>query len=148
MLHILRSRNIHTLAEFAASNVMLAFDYDGTLAPIAARPELARMRRPTRRLLSAVSRRYPAVVISGRSREDLMRRVGSVPVWHISGNHGLEPWGEQPKYHAQVRSWVDELQARLGHLRGVEIEDKAYSITVHFRHAPDDRRALGLSGGW
>jgi trehalose 6-phosphate phosphatase len=35
---------------FAWSNVLLAFDYDGTLAPLVAAPHRARMRVSTRRL--------------------------------------------------------------------------------------------------
>ena len=44
---------VAVLAGFAASNVLLAFDYDGTLAPIAPTPARARMRATTRRLLTA-----------------------------------------------------------------------------------------------
>ena len=61
------SRPTHDLLEtFAWSNVLLAFDYDGTLAPIAARPEDAHMRPDTQALLTSVARAYPTVVISGR----------------------------------------------------------------------------------
>ena len=51
MADILAPRNRAILADFAASNVLLAFDYDGTLAPIASTPAQARMRASTRRLL-------------------------------------------------------------------------------------------------
>src|SRR5688572_28246449 len=98
MLHILAKRHIQKLAEFASSNVLVAFDYDGTLAPIVADPALARMRPGTRRLLASVARRYPCVVISGRARHDVLSRVGGVPVWHVSGNHGLEPWAQNAEY--------------------------------------------------
>ena len=73
--NILTPRNLHTLASFAASNVLLAFDYDGTLAPIAATPSAARMRAETRRRLARISERYPCVVISGRTLEDLEKRL-------------------------------------------------------------------------
>src|SRR5581483_12084952 len=79
MRHILAERHQPTLAGFASSNVLLGFDYDGTLAPIVADPAAARMRPSTRRLLASVARRYPSVVISGRARRDLVRRVGAVP---------------------------------------------------------------------
>jgi trehalose 6-phosphate phosphatase len=142
MTHILAKRHIHTLAEFASSNVLLAFDYDGTLAPIVPDPATARLRRGTRRLLAAVAARYPCVIISGRSRADLARRIGEVPVFHLSGNHGLEPWAQSEQYARRVRRWVGQLSARLAAFPGVVIEDKTYSVTVHYRHAARQRRTV------
>jgi trehalose 6-phosphate phosphatase len=142
---ILSKRHAHVLAQFAASDVLVALDYDGTLAPIVSTPREARMRPRTRQLLSAVARRYPCVVISGRARDDVTARVSSVPVWHVAGNHGLEPWGEQAAYAARVRNWLRKLHRRLapldGVLDGVAIEDKTYSLTIHFRRAKQKNRA-------
>jgi trehalose 6-phosphate phosphatase len=140
--HILAKRHRTRLADFASSNVLLAFDYDGTLAPIVADPLAARMRPATRRLLTAVARRYPCAVISGRSRRDLITRVGSVPLFHLSGNHGLEPWAEDAAYRDRIRDWVRGLRARLAAHDGVVVEDKVYSVTVHYRQARHRRRAL------
>jgi trehalose 6-phosphate phosphatase len=142
MVHILAKRNLHKLAEFASSNVLLAFDYDGTLAPIVSEPKSARMRAATRRLLTEVARRYPCVVISGRARDDVIRHVGNVPVWHVSGNHGLEPWGQDARYRIQVDRWVRRLKQQLSGHEGVAVEDKQYSVTVHFRNASQRRRAV------
>lgn len=142
MLNILAKRNVHTLAAFTSSNVLLAFDYDGTLAPLASEPGLARMRPTTRRLLTSVASRYPCAVISGRSREDLAKHVKGVPVIHLSGNHGLEPGAQDPRYRAQVRDWIRQLWSHTATLDGVVIEDKTYSLTVHYRHARRQREAL------
>ena len=142
MTDILASRNQRVLARFAASNLLVAFDYDGTLAPIVSAPERAHMRPITRRLLTGVAERYPCVVISGRGRDDLIRRLGDVPVVHVSGNHGLEPWAEEPRYVRQVRRWVQLLSPRLAPFRGVVIEDKIYSISIHYRAARDKQHAL------
>jgi trehalose 6-phosphate phosphatase len=138
---ILSKRNAHVLARFAASDVLVALDYDGTLAPIVSTPRKARMRPRTRQLLAAVARRYPCVVISGRTRDDVTARVSSIPVWHVAGNHGLEPWGEQEAYAAKVRQWVRKLRGRLAGMAGVAIEDKTYSVTVHYRTAKQKERA-------
>ncbi len=139
MFHILSPRHIHRLADFASSNVLLAFDFDGTLAPIVSDPAAAKLRPATRRLLSAVAARYPCVIISGRARHDLARRVRSVPVFHLSGNHGLEPWAQSASYAERVQRWVRQLRARLASIQGVTIEDKTYSVTVHYRNAPRPR---------
>ncbi len=141
MLHILAPRHVHTLNDFAASNVLLAFDFDGTLAPIVPEPSAARMGSSTRRLLAAVARRYPCIVISGRARHDLLKRIGALPVFHVAGNHGLEPWGQSAAYASLVHDWVHQLAARLGGYDGLVIEDKTYSVAVHYRRAPSQRRA-------
>jgi trehalose 6-phosphate phosphatase len=154
MPYILNKRHLPTLAHFAASNVLLAFDFDGTLSALAPTPAEARMRPLTRRLLSAVAERYPCAVISGRSRADLARRLARVPIWHVAGNHGLEPWGERERYAGRVRRWMQPLSAQLAACEGVVIEDKTYSLTVHYRQARNRRRAIeaiaravrGLSG--
>ncbi len=138
---ILSKRHARVLAQFAASDVLVALDYDGTLAPIVSTPRKARMRPGTRRLLAAVAQRYPCVVISGRARDDVTARVSSVPVWHVAGNHGLEPWGEDASYAARVRAWVRKLRRGLAGVEGVTIEDKTYSVTLHFRQAKKKDRA-------
>jgi trehalose 6-phosphate phosphatase len=142
MPHILSGRNEPTLAHFTSSNVLVAFDYDGTLAPIVSNPAEARMRPKTRRLLAAVAKRYPCVVISGRSRDDVASRVDSIPIWHVSGNHGLEPWGQDITFAARVREWVEKLRRRLDGMPGVVVEDKTYSVTIHYRRSRQKARAL------
>src|SRR5574339_145831 len=52
---ILSKRNAHVLARFAAADVLVALDYDGTLAPIVSTPRKARMRPRTRQLLAGFS---------------------------------------------------------------------------------------------
>jgi trehalose 6-phosphate phosphatase len=144
MPHILTHRSIATLAHFASSNVLVAFDYDGTLAAIASSPTRARMRVRTERLLRAVAERYPCVVISGRMRADIARRIERVPLWHVAGNHGVEPWGEGERevYASRVRGWMPALKRWLAAHEGVVIEDKTYSVTVHYRHARRKRLAM------
>lgn len=141
MTDILAPANLGVLERFALSNVLVAFDYDGTLAPIVQLPDQARMRSVTHRLLRMVARRYPCIVISGRRREDLAVRLGDVPVLHLAGNHGLQPWAEQAHYTVLVRGWVRQLDSSLEQAEGVVIEDKMYSVSVHYRGAADKRRA-------
>ena len=70
MQNILSKANRELLEQFAWSNVLLAFDFDGTLAPIVDDPERACMRAKTRRQLEQAAELYPTIVISGRSQED------------------------------------------------------------------------------
>jgi trehalose 6-phosphate phosphatase len=140
--HILDDAHRPTLAAFALSNVLLAFDYDGTLAPIAASPQRARMRPQTRELLASVARLYPCVVISGRALDDIARRLSGVPVWHVFGNHGLEPFAGERRSEQPTRAWVRKLRRDLAHHPGVVVEDKRLTVTVHYRGARDRARAL------
>jgi trehalose 6-phosphate phosphatase len=142
MQHILAKRHLPALADLVASNVLVAFDFDGTLAPIVRDPAAARMRRSTRRLLGRVACRYPCVVISGRMRLDLAKRIRSLSIVHLAGNHGLEPWGQHEAYRALVREWIQRLEPRLAGISGVVVEDKTYSLTVHYRNARRPSQAL------
>ena len=130
------------LAGFALSNVLLALDYDGTLAPIAPRPEEASLRPETRARLIEVAQLYPCIVISGRALDDVSARLEGVPFWHMFGNHGLEPAPADVPYAGLVHDWVTRLAEILPPGLGVVVEDKRHSITLHYRHAPDKSRAI------
>ena len=139
---ILAPEQLRVLSGFALSNVLLALDYDGTLAPIAPTPQRARMRPETRHLLTQVARLYPSVVISGRALSDVEKMLDGIPLWYLFGNHGLEPATAPPRHRAKVREWIRRLRPRLHKDLGVTIEDKTDTITLHYRHAPDRRRAI------
>jgi len=139
---ILAARHIATLRTFTRSHVLLAFDYDGTLSPIAPTPERARLPAHTKHLLVRVAKKYPMVVISGRALADISERVSGIGVQHIFGNHGLEWSGGASRPHAHVRRWVHQLTEQLSDHRGVVVEDKTHSVSVHYRSAPDQEAAL------
>jgi len=153
-LDILSPRQRQMLAGFALSNVLLAFDYDGTLAPIAETPRAARMRQRTRDLLARVSRRYPCVVISGRALHDIERRVEAIPLWYVFGNHGFEPASPDQPPRGRIAAWLETLRTELPSEPGVVIEDKSHTLTIHYRAAPDrasaaaaiDRAVQSLTG--
>jgi trehalose 6-phosphate phosphatase len=140
MKYILARANRPVLRQFARSRVLLAFDFDGTLAPIVARPERAAMRDSTRALLDAVSARYPCVVISGRARSDVVRRLAGVAAIDVVGNHGIEAWLTSARRLRSVRRWPGLLEEGLATLRGVQIEDKGYSVAVHYRHSREKQK--------
>ena len=146
MISILSAAATRALAAFASEEVVLGFDFDGTLAPIAASPSRARMRATTCSLLQRVAVQYPCVVISGRSYADISRRVRGIPVRAVFGNHGIEPFWTTGGHAATVKGWVPVLQSRLSDVPGVIVEDKQYSIAIHYRRASNrarTRRAIG-----
>jgi trehalose 6-phosphate phosphatase len=132
-----------SLTRFLSSRVLLAFDFDGTLAPITTNPDDARMRRRTLGVLERVCRVYPCAVISGRRHADVLARLEGLPVRHVLGNHGAEP-GPTPVGGAEgVAAVLDLLSRQLATMddSGIEIEDKAYSVAVHYRRAENRRAA-------
>ena len=143
--NILAKANRRVLEHFAKSIVVLAFDYDGTLAPIVADRNRAYMRPVTRTLLEQLARRYPCTIISGRARRDVSRLLAGIQVSCIVGNHGLE-WGrpspDSERIAREVRKWRPMLEERLATFRGVTIEDKRFSLTIHFRKSPEKRKAV------
>jgi trehalose 6-phosphate phosphatase len=83
-------------------------------------------------------------VISGRRVDDLAKRLQRVPLWHLVGDHGFESRGTSGASSAQVRGWVAQLRSQLPEQKGLVIEAKRNSITVHYRHVRDKRRVLEL----
>jgi trehalose 6-phosphate phosphatase len=141
MRHILARANIDILRQFAWSKVLLAFDYDGTLAPITDDPASARIQPGTLRLFRDVARRYPCVVISGRSHKDICRHLAGVDVAAVIGNHGIDLSRYDGPLLRRVRGWIIKLERDLAGLRGVVIEDKVVSVAVHYRQSRAKRRA-------
>lgn len=142
MKDILAQVNRDILEQFAWSRVLLAFDYDGTLAPIVNDPDRAPMRETTRRLLAQLAERYPCIVISGRSRTDVGRWLQGIRLKQIVGNHGVEPWEATRPLMNEVRRCAPHLGERLSSLKGVRIENKVYSISVHYRQSREKKKAL------
>jgi trehalose 6-phosphate phosphatase len=130
------SRPNHNLLEvFGGSKVLLAFDYDGTLAPLVEAPAHAIMRPATRRLLRRASTLYPCVVITGRARADAIGRLRDIERCRVVGNHGAEPSRHEQAVRRRVQQWLPVLKAQLSGRQGVVIEDKGLSVAVHYRQA-------------
>jgi trehalose 6-phosphate phosphatase len=138
---ILSRANRQVLARFSRVDVLLAFDFDGTLARIVRDPAAAAMRASTRALLATLAERQPCVVISGRRRSDVARRVRGVRVAEVVGNHGIEPSLVGARIRREVQRWAPILDARLTGMPGVRIEDKGYSVAVHYRLSVERARA-------
>ncbi len=128
----------------AATHVLLAIDFDGTLAPIVDNPDKASLEPRTAQVLRALTLQdnVSVALVSGRKVSDLKRRIGLDLVY--AGNHGLEISGmglsfRHPRAEA-LRNSVSAICTRLGHqlrsIPGVLIENKVLTGTVHFRNAP------------
>jgi trehalose 6-phosphate phosphatase len=139
------------LAELAdrPGDAAVLLDVDGTLAPIVARPELARVPEATRAELRRLDGRYALVAcISGRMGEDAKRMVGvDGPVY--VGVHGLELASEAEHWRGPLHEFAESVQwpvedkglAVVFHYRGVDDED---AVLERLRDVAADARELGL----
>ena len=128
-----------------AGRVLLLFDYDGTLTPIADRPDLAVLAQGTKALLSRLSRdeRFILGIISGRSLDDVRGKVGLGGLVY-AGNHGLEIQGPGLEFtHSaaeKLRGTLGRVYARLrmelADAPGVILEDKGLTLSLHYRLTP------------
>ncbi len=124
--------------------LLLLLDYDGTLVPFTATPELARPDAALIHLLRSLAGRPDTEVhiVSGRGREALEQWIGSLPIW-LHAEHGF--WSRQPgqaewtpaaDIHA---SWREPVLAILRDITartpGSLIEVKAVAIAWHYRMA-------------
>jgi trehalose 6-phosphate phosphatase len=137
MRNALGSGGRERLAALMAERPLVGFDFDGTLVALSEHPGEVGLTAETRALLTRLAERLPVVVITGRSRGDVSARLEGVPLFGIAGNHGVEPFGESPEVIALVAQWHDSLLRDLSKWPGVSIEDKRFSLTVDYRHAPD-----------
>lgn len=128
------------LEALVRGKVLLAFDYDGTLAPIVASPRRAHMRDSTRALFGELAQRLPCAVIAGRAREDVLTFLDGVRPALVLGDHGASLGAPGPGLEL-IREWRAELDERLETLPGVVIEEKPYSLAIHYRSCPDPHTA-------
>lgn len=123
-------------------SLALFLDFDGTLVPIAPRPEEAWLTSDLRGLLRRLSRRVPVAIISGRSLADIRSRVGVKEIVYV-GNHGLEIDGCGLRYRMKdADSWRRslkilgrQLRENLEILPGIFVEDKGCTLSIHYRLA-------------
>jgi trehalose-phosphatase len=131
------------LAAFARRRLLVALDFDGVLAPLVETPEAARVPAATRRLAHRVATLYPAVVISGRWRSQLVDRLPDVAFARLIGTFGYQPRDHagHPEVKALIHRWAGELAHVCAADHGIVIEDKVFSLAVHYRHARNRRDA-------
>jgi len=131
------------VATLMAGAPLLAFDFDGTLAPIVAHPDDARIAPDIARHLGVLAEHLPVAVITGRSVADVTPRLQFTPRF-IIGSHGAE---DPDLRDTDGDAALAELRAHLAGATtslvgaGVSIEDKQHSIALHYRRAPDAQAA-------
>jgi len=133
----------------AGRPVLVAVDFDGTLAPIVSHPQrvhvpgrtLTELKRATRH------RGVRVAVLSARPLRDLARYLPLRGLLRVA-QYGVEGGVRDPKRLEIIRSRVADLRARLeavaAQVAGASIEDKRLTIALHYRDVAPSRRAALL----
>ncbi len=131
--------------------LLVASDYDGTIAPIVSDPTQARPRREAMVALRTLAElpHTAVALISGRSLADLAELSGDPDGVHLVGSHGSEfdlgfadmisP--EARKVHAHVS---DTLHGIAKKYKGCFVEVKPASVALHYRNAGEADGAAAL----
>jgi trehalose 6-phosphate phosphatase len=131
--------------------VLIGLDFDGTLAPIAPRPDLAVADPRALRLVEDLARRprLRVAIVSGRALADLRRHIGELPEVVLIGEHGNDT-GHVARPQASLMAAVEfarSLGARFPH---ATIEEKPSSVALHTRALETDAtdRLTGEVRSW
>jgi len=144
-----------------AQPIALFLDYDGTLTPIVARPELAVLAGDMRTELERVAARCFVGIISGRDLADVRAMFGgdesadrsgggATEADHLwfAGSHGFDvaaPDGTRTEFeeaHAHLDALgaaADDLERALVDIPGAWVERKRFAVATHFRQVDDAR---------
>jgi len=136
----------------AGRHLLLLFDFDGTLCAFDPDPDNVYLTETVRTFLGSLASKPASTVgiISGRRLPDLHKRARIAPEIYLAGFHGLEieAPGEafmHPEAAAAtplVRAIAESMRPDLPSLPGVFIEDKVFSIALHYREAGATVRAI------
>jgi trehalose 6-phosphate phosphatase len=117
-----------------AEHAGIFLDLDGTLAPIAATPDVAYVLPEVPGVLARLVRQLAVVaVVSGRRSEEV-RRIVRVEGVEAVGTHGLE---DQPPMPPEVLRRIEEVASSVG----AWVETKGAAAAVHFRGLADAEAA-------
>jgi trehalose 6-phosphate phosphatase len=130
-----------------SKHILFLTDYDGTLTQIVEKPELAVLSDEIRQLLQDLARQRNITigVISGRALADLKEKVSLSGIIY-AGNHGFEiegpgwvftnPIAEEIRPFFRIIHQV--LTLTLRSIKGVLVENKGLSLSVHYRQVEEE----------
>lgn len=141
MMNLFSSNGLRLLESLCFTRTLFAFDFDGTLSKIVKEPDRAKINDSTLKLLLKLEAAAPVAIISGRSLNDLRNKFSVAPKYLV-GNHGLEGLNSKDKdkesFAKSTRAWKEYLARRKDSnevFDGVEVEDKTYSLAIHYRNS-------------
>ncbi|MCX8073880.1 MAG: trehalose-phosphatase [Candidatus Binatia bacterium] len=139
------------LTHLAEARGLFCFvDYDGTLAPIAPRPELALPEAGATQVVQALAAlpKVHLAIVSGRRADEVRQLLPASGAYYV-GVHGAEvvdPTGEKLflEEPSQIQHWLERarelLEPAIKNSEGVWIEDKIFALACHTRLASENSR--------
>lgn len=130
----------------------LFLDYDGTLTPIARRPEEATLSSEMRSLLHRLSSHCTVAIVSGRDRQNVEEMM-QLDHLTYAGSHGFDIRGagglhmEQEsaqKVLPDLEQAEQLLRRRIEPIEGAHVERKRFAIAVHYREVEDEESVLQI----
>nr|WP_116026510.1 trehalose-phosphatase [Thermomonospora umbrina] len=131
---------------------VLAFDFDGTLAPIVEDPARARAHPGAAPALARLASSVGAVlIVTGRPAALAVEYGGlsAVDGLVVLGQYGVERWEageltvpEPPPGVAEARAKLPGVLAAVRAPEGVHVEDKGHALAVHTRRCAEPQVAL------
>jgi trehalose 6-phosphate phosphatase len=147
MPHLFSPEGEAALAAAMQHGPLIALDFDGTLAPIVATPDMARVPLPVSSRLRKLRDVLHVAILTGRSVDDVRGRLDFEPHF-IVGNHGAEDGLEERE--RALQAGLDPVRALLGRhadalaQAGVTVEDKRLSLALHYRLSRNAEAARSL----
>lgn len=129
------------LGAFAVRDtILIALDFDGTLAPLVDDPEASRMITPARLALEELTEMAGVTIalVTGRAIDSIMRVSEPLEAWYLVGSHGIEVVspGELRNYEtpwvvpeALTSAFVTVVDAH----PGSRLEQKPFGLALHTR---------------
>ncbi|MBH0200448.1 MAG: trehalose-phosphatase [Nitrospira sp.] len=143
MIYLLSDEGRDALRRVAKRSVLYAFDFDGTLAKISSDRRGVKLVPSMHEWLRELASRVPCAIVSGRALSDLVPRVNGA-VSYLIGNHGVEgpltPAAALQTAERTCLEWMNQVDTELAGLlkdTGVEVENKRYTLTFHYRGVED-----------
>lgn len=131
--------------------LLVATDYDGTLAPLVEHHERATADAAALAALLRLGRlpHTHVAVVSGRGLADLRARLGAPAAWALAGSHGAEVAGDPDRpLPPEQRTLLTELTAVLSCIaarhEGCRVEPKPRGVAFHYRGVADADAATAL----
>jgi trehalose-phosphatase len=134
------------LADFSVhSQVLVALDFDGTLAPLQDDPENSRMLPESRDAVDALTdiSGVHVSLVTGRAFENIMRVADPHRDWFLVGSHGIEVVAPHERASYATPQLVPEGLLQGFHqiaqdIPGPKIEVKPFGLAIHTRGLEDD----------
>jgi len=141
MPEVIASDLTSALTAFASQEeILIALDFDGTLAPLADDPEASRMIAPARQALERLTFQsgVTIAIVTGRAIDSVKRVANPLEQWFLVGSHGIEVLSPEEVPHYET-PWLvpDDLTEAFDSVvtahPGTRLEHKPFGLALHTR---------------